>query len=100
MHRDTKQVIRTGDPLPDWTRDIIGKSVQIRIPLRDPIELRRQAAILREMANRLDVLSRDKRPTESIMLEVWGLARSTQTRLKSQPKSEQIWGLKKTVLNP
>lgn len=87
LDRDTARVIETGDPMSALWRDFVGTSVQLRIPLRDPVDLRRCATILRELANRWEVLSHDKRTTDSIMFEAKSTGRITQARLSSKPKS-------------
>jgi hypothetical protein len=97
--QEVLSVIHSGDALPQWMRDTIGQSAQLRLPLRDPIDLRRQAAILRELANRFDVMSRDKRSAQSIMFEAYGEIRTAQDRLKSYPRSPKIWGLPKDGLS-
>lgn len=96
LDKETVAVIHRGDAVPTWMRDLIGQSAQLRLPLRDPIDLRRQAIILRELAMRLDTLSRDNRPAQSIMFEAYGEIRTTQDRLKSYPRSTTVWGLPKT----
>ena len=82
---DLALINRTGDPLPDHVRSVVGKSVQLRIPMRDPGDLVRCAAILRMYANRLEVLGKSRDPdTGVIMLNAWAEARNTQARLQSQ----------------
>jgi hypothetical protein len=83
MDAETRRVIRTGDPIPAWARAIVGHSMQLRIPLRDPIDLRRAAEILRQFANRLEVLSARKDEAHSILLAAVGERRITQGRLQS-----------------
>ena len=76
---------RTGAPLPEHVRSVVGKSVQLRIPMRDPVDLARCAEILRMFANRLEVLAKTRDPnTGTIMLNAWAEARNTQARLQSQ----------------
>lgn len=55
--RAMRNVIARGDPLDQWQRDAIGKSAQLRLPLRDKVDLRRVALILRDLANTLEVAS-------------------------------------------
>jgi hypothetical protein len=84
--RELRLIQRTGDPLPDHVRSVVGKSVQLRIPMRDVVDLRRSAEILRGYANRLEVLSRSKQDdTAVLMLQAWAEARTAQARLQSQP---------------
>lgn len=84
---ETARVIRRGDPLSDWSRQVIGRSVQLRLPLRDPIDARRLAAILREYANRLEVLSHSKDSADRVMMNIWMETRLAQGRLTSQTKT-------------
>jgi len=88
MDRDTKRVIATGDAMSSLWRDMVGSSVQVRIPLRDPIDLRRCATILRELANRFEVLSHDKRTVDSIMFEAKHQGKMAQARLSSQTRAK------------
>lgn len=83
MDAETRRVIKTSDPLPPWAREIIGHSMQLRIPLRDPIDLRRAAEILRQFANRLEALSARKDESHSILLAAVGERRLAQGRLQS-----------------
>lgn len=53
--RGMRNVIARGDPLDEWQRASVGKSAQLRLPLRDKVDLRRLAAILRDLANTLEV---------------------------------------------
>jgi len=86
VDRETLRVIETGDPMSSMWRDFVGTSVQLRIPLRDPVDLRRCAVILREMANRWEVLSHDKRTTDSIMFEAKHHGKMAQARLTSKTR--------------
>lgn len=89
LDRETQRIIQTGDPLPEWARGIIGNSMQLRIPLRDPIDLRRVAEILRGFANRLEVLSSRKDDAHSILLAAVGERRMIQARLQSRPRGDR-----------
>lgn len=85
--RDLRLIQRTGDPVPDHVRSVVGKSVQLRIPMRDVVDLRRSAEILRGYANRLDVLSRSRETDSAVlMLQAWAEARNAQARLQSNPR--------------
>jgi len=54
LHR----AVHHGDCLAPIQRDILGHSARrLHIPLRDPVDLRRVAAILRDLANKLEVSS-------------------------------------------
>jgi hypothetical protein len=63
LHR----IARTGDPLQEFYREIVGKSAQIRIPLNDVPDLNRVAIILRVLASKLEVLSKDKTRDFSVL---------------------------------
>lgn len=52
-----RNIIARGDPLDQWQRDCIGRAAQLRLPLRDKVDLRRIALILRDLANRAEVIS-------------------------------------------
>lgn len=80
-------VIRRGDVLDEWQRQLIGPSGQLRIPMRDQIDLRRCAAILRELANRMEILSHVKTGEFSALLQTKGEIRAAQSRLQSQTAS-------------
>jgi hypothetical protein len=86
LDRETARVIRTGDPLADWVRATVGQSVQIRVPLRDQIDLRRSAEILRTFANELEKASHTKDGSDRAVMLAWAAARMTQARLKSTRK--------------
>lgn len=89
MDAETRRVIRSGDPLPDWARAAIGNACQLRLPMRDAIDARRQAEILRMLANRMEVLSHSKESTAAIMLQIQLEVRMTQQRLKSYPHADR-----------
>jgi hypothetical protein len=55
-----RRIAAKGDPLATWQREIVGQSVRIHIPLRDAVGLKRQAAILRVLASKLELLSGSK----------------------------------------
>jgi hypothetical protein len=84
MDAETRRVLETGDPLTSMWREVVGSSVQLRVPLRDPIDLRRCALILRELANRFEVLSHDKRSADSVMFEAKHHGKVAQARLTSK----------------
>lgn len=79
---------RIGDPASDHVRGVVHKSVQIRIPMRDVIDLRRSAIILRALCLEMERLSRTGDDTDTIFLAVWHEARKTQARLQSNPGRE------------
>jgi hypothetical protein len=80
-------IAKHGDPLPEYLRGVIGKSVQLRVPMRDAVDLRRTAEVLRAFANRMEVLSHSKLPSSTIMMTVYVEGRQAQARLNSRPKS-------------
>ena len=50
----------SSDVLEPWQREVVGKVLQLRWPLRDHQDLRRVGEILRDFGNRLIVLSQSK----------------------------------------
>lgn len=86
--RALHNIVARGDPLEEWQRDTIGPTGQLRIPLRDKIDLRRVATILRELANRLEVMSSLRHVEDfGALLQAKGEIRSAQARLQSRPKN-------------
>jgi hypothetical protein len=88
MHaaEELRQVIRTGDPLSTMDRDIIGHGDRrLQVPLRDPIDLRRCATILRELANHLEVCSHMRGDARSALFAAHGYIRQAAGRLRSKP---------------
>lgn len=83
---ELRSIARTGDALPQWCRDALGQSVQLRIPIRDVVDLRRTATILRVLASRMEVLSQDRRDSASVLFDFWSSARAAQAQLQSRPK--------------
>ncbi len=57
MDKGMRNIGRHGDPLDEWQRGAIGRSAQLRLPLRDKVDLRRLALILRDLANVAEVAS-------------------------------------------
>lgn len=57
----------TGDPLSQFHRDIVGRTVRLDVPLSDAPGLRTASAILRELANRFEVLSHDRGETWRVL---------------------------------
>ncbi len=65
-----RRIIATGTPLEAWQRAALGgPTAQLRIPLRDKVDLARVAAILRDLANKLEVASvrRDHSDFDALM---------------------------------
>ena len=87
MTRGLRNVARRGDPLDEWQRQCIGRAAQLRIPLRDQVDLRRCAAILRNLANRLEVMSEPRRFEEcNALLQAKGEVSAAQGRMQSDTK--------------
>lgn len=84
--QEQEAIAKHGDPLPDHVRCVVGASAQLRIPMRDVVDLRRSAAILRQLANQIEVLSHTRDPSPTIMLTVWAEFRTAQVQLRSKPK--------------
>lgn len=83
----TRRVIDTGTPLSPLDQDIIGSlAMQLRWTVGDQLDLRRIAAILREYATRLEVISDPRRYDQraSLMLAKYERKRA-QDRLASKP---------------
>lgn len=81
------------DVIDQWQRDVIGPAMQLRFPLRNQADLRRISQILRDFANRLEVLSQMKvgnTPQErefSALVQAMSERKATQGRLQSRPKA-------------
>jgi len=57
-----RRLIETGDHMSEMDRSIAGHSaMQLRFRIRDQMDLRRAAAILRDFANRLEIASDPRR---------------------------------------
>lgn len=85
------KIVRTGDPLDPWQRALAGKTVQLRIPILDPVDLRRSATILRELAARMDALSRDTKNTAfNVLMNARSETKAAQGRLMSRPRSRAL----------
>ena len=54
------RIVNTGDPLAEMYRSIVGTSVRLHIPLRDPIQMRQVATVLRVLASKLESQSMSK----------------------------------------
>lgn len=86
--RPLRNILARGDPLEEWQRDTIGPSGQLRLPLRDKIDLRRVAGILHQLATRLEVLSSLRHVEDfGALLQAKGEIRAAQARLQSRPKN-------------
>lgn len=88
--QELTSIVRTGDVLEGWQRDCLGKSLQLRVPLRDLHEFRRYAVIFRMLANKMDVAGMDKtKDSFTVMHELHGYFRMAQHQLNSKPRSER-----------
>jgi hypothetical protein len=84
--RELKRASLTGDCLSTFDRDIIGHGDRrLQVPLRDPIDLRRVATILRELANHLEVCSHMRGDARSSLFAAHGHIRQAAARLRSKP---------------
>jgi Mg2+ and Co2+ transporter CorA len=79
-----EQVADTGDALAKFHRQLLGNSVRIHIPLRDVVDLRRVATILRVLASTLDVLSRDKKRDFSVLFQARQAIKLADAQIRSQ----------------
>lgn len=82
------RIAATGDPIQQWVRDTLGKSLQLRVPIRDVADLRRCATILRTLASRMDVAGMDRtKDTAMVFFEIHAAFRLAQAQLQSRPKA-------------
>ncbi|MBC9176648.1 hypothetical protein [Pseudoroseomonas ludipueritiae] len=81
---ELERIARTGDPLAEFYREMTGKSARIHIPLRDPIDLRRIATILRVLAGALETLSRSKERTFTVLFEARQKIKLADAQIRSQ----------------
>lgn len=88
MDRDTKRVILTGSPFTAHDEAIMGsRAMQLRWVVQDQLDLRRVASILREFANRLEVLSDPRHLDQRLAIIAAKTERKfAQDRLASKPK--------------
>jgi hypothetical protein len=80
LHR----IASTGDALEDFYRDMTGKSARIHIPLRDALDLRRIAIILRVLASALEVLSKSKARPVTVLFEARHKIKLADAQIRSQ----------------
>lgn len=64
LARTMRNIMDRGDSLDEWQRQSIGRAAQLRLPLRDKVDLRRLAVILRGLANELEVASSMRTDTD------------------------------------
>jgi hypothetical protein len=83
---DMARIIKDGDPFSPLDRMLIGDMrLQLRFEVRDQIDLRRIATILREFSNRLEIISDPKRYDQRSAMLMARLERKlTQGRLASK----------------
>ena len=88
MDRDTKRVVLTGSPFTQMDEDIMGsRAMQPRWVVGDQLDLRRIATILREFANRLEVISDPRRFEQRTAILMAKTERKfAQDKLASKPK--------------
>lgn len=83
---ELRYAARTGDVLSPMDRDIIGHGDRrLQVPLRDPIDLRRCATILRELANHLEVCSHMRGDARHALFAAHGHLKQAAGRLRSKP---------------
>lgn len=84
--RALKRAALTGDCLSTMDRDIIGHGDRrLQVPLRDPVDLRRCAIILRELANHLEVASHVRGDARNALFMAHGHLKQAAARLRSKP---------------
>jgi len=88
MDRDTKRVVLTGSPFTEHDEIVMGsRAMQLRWVVADQLDLRRIATILREFANRLEVISDPRRFEQRTAILVAKTERKfAQDKLASKPK--------------
>lgn len=81
-----RRAINTGDCLSEFDRDILGRSAaRLHLPLRDPVDLRRLAAILRSPANDLEVSSHIRGDARHALFSARWHIKMANGRLRSNP---------------
>ena len=84
--RELTRAAATGDCLSPMDRDIIGHGDRrLQVPLRDPVDLRRCATILRELANALEVCSHMRGDARHALFSAHGHIKQAAGRLRSKP---------------
>jgi hypothetical protein len=83
---ELRYTAKHGDPLSQMDRGIIGHGDRrLQVPLRDPIDLRRCAVILRELANHLEVCSHMRGDARGALFAAHGYIKQAAGRLRSKP---------------
>lgn len=88
MHaaRELGRAARTGDVLSVMDRDIIGHGDRrLQVPLRDPVDLRRVAVILRELSNKLELCSAMRGDARSVLFAAHWHIKNAAGQLRSKP---------------
>lgn len=84
--RELARASLTGDVLSPMDRDIIGHGGRrLQVPLRDPVDLRRCATILRELASALEVCSGMRGDARSVLFAASWHCKQAAGRLRSKP---------------
>lgn len=78
------QIAKSGDALTKFHREMLGNSARIHIPLRDVPDLGRIATILRVLASKLEVLSKDKTRDFSVLFDARSAIKLADARIRSQ----------------
>ena len=78
-----RHILDRGDVLSEWARGNVGSSVRLHIPLVDQITLRAQAAILRELANKLELHSHGREGDAHALFMAASEIRISSGRLQS-----------------
>jgi hypothetical protein len=76
-----RRIVTTGDALTPAERDALGGAVQLRFPLRDRLDLRRQAEALRMLAGKFEALSTQRISDYEAGMRARTEVRVTQARL-------------------
>lgn len=72
------------DVLTDFDRDIVGaKSVTLRLPLRDPVEVRRHLALIEETARALRLRMQERGTDRSHLFTARGVMRQLHQKLNA-----------------
>lgn len=83
---DLAYIVKTGEVLSPMDRDIIGHGDRrLQVPLRDPVDLRRCATILRELANSLEVCSHMRGEARTVLFAAHYHIKTAAARLRSKP---------------
>ncbi len=89
---ELRRIVATGDPLPAFRRDRVGRSVRLHLPLADVIALRQIATILATLAIELHRLSHARSANTAQILslardEMWKAAARLESVQNTHRKS-------------